>query len=98
MTNGIPPETPNGGYSIQEFARQHANYHVHPLPPLSPARNYSFSPEAMLAALKRNFPDRAPGRGTPYEDIMFKAGQVSVVRFIEAELNKDDSEFNQHPF
>ena len=65
---------------------------------IPPARNYSFSPEAMLAALKRNFPDRAPGRGANYDDIMFHAGQVSVVRFIEAELNKDDSEFNRHPF
>ena len=66
------------------------------IPPEAP--NYSFSPKTMLAALKRNFPDRAPGRGTTYEEIMFQAGQVSVVRFIEAELNRDDSEFNQHPF
>lgn len=65
---------------------------------IPPARNYSFSPEAMLAKLKQAFPDRAPGLNTPYQEIMYQAGQVSVVRFIEAELEKDDSEFLEHPF
>lgn len=38
--------------------------------------------DRLVAAMAAEFPDRAPDQGTDYPSVMFKAGQVSVVRWL----------------
>jgi hypothetical protein len=77
----------------------------HPAPPLRVAKSTAgsqqlepyFSLETLIALLDQNFPDRAPTLRLTDREIVFQAGQVSVVRFLKAELAKRESEY-QHPF
>lgn len=38
----------------------------------------------LLAELEARFPDRMPDHTLSHEDILFKSGQVSVVRFLRS--------------
>lgn len=44
--------------------------------------NWPAITEALLRALRKEFPDQAPARGADYGDVMFGAGQASVTRFL----------------
>ena len=43
--------------------------------------------ETLVQVLEERFPDRLPGRDTTLEDLRFKQGQVSVVRFLREQYN-----------
>jgi hypothetical protein len=43
-------------------------------------------PENLLAALARQFPDQAPDLTVSDKEVWFRAGQVSVVRWLVARL------------
>ena len=60
----------------------------HSAEPLSARAKEQFdcSMRDLLLFLEANFPDRAPSLATPDREILFKAGQVSVVRFLRKEL------------
>lgn len=40
--------------------------------------------ERLIAALAAEFPDQAPDLSWPDREVMFKAGQVSVIRWLAA--------------
>ena len=42
--------------------------------------------ERLVAALATEFPDQAPDLSWPEREIMFKAGQVSVVRWLARKM------------
>ena len=81
------------------------NLTPHPALPLMVAKSTAgsqqlepyFSLETLIALLDQSFPDRAPTLSLTDREIMFQAGQVSVVRFLKAELAKRESEYQQ-PF
>jgi len=54
-----------------------------PFPPVS---------RALLEALEQLFPDRAPGRTDTEADIRYKAGAVSVIRFLRAQYDHQNQE------
>jgi hypothetical protein len=41
----------------------------------------------LLEALEKRFPDRAPYKGDDYPDIMYRAGEVAVVRFLRYQFD-----------
>ena len=47
-----------------------------------------FLSDALIKYLSETFPDRAPSRGTPIEDVWFTAGQASVVRHLLAQRDQ----------
>ena len=47
--------------------------------------------ERLVAALATQFPDQAPDLSLTEREIMFRAGQVSVVRWLAAQLEAQQS-------
>jgi len=47
--------------------------------------------ERLVAALATQFPDQAPDLGMSEREIMFRAGQVSVVRWLATQLEAQQS-------
>jgi len=48
--------------------------------------------EALVRQLAEQFPDRAPDLDWSDKEIMFKAGQVSVVRWLEQKMLDQETE------
>jgi len=48
--------------------------------------------EALVRELAEQFPDRAPDLDWSHDEIMFKAGQVSVVRWLAQKLLDQETE------
>jgi hypothetical protein len=52
--------------------------------------------EEFIKALERHFPDRCPELSDPDRNVWFKAGQVSVVRFLKRVFEEQHEE-NKEP-
>ena len=55
---------------------------VVPIPPIS---------ERLVAALATKFPDQAPDLDSSEKEVWFKAGQVSVVRWLASKLEEQEN-------
>ena len=62
--------------------REHYTPAVVPIPPIS---------ERLVAALATKFPDQAPGLDCPDREVWFRAGQVSVVRWLASKLEEQQN-------
>ena len=51
---------------------------------------FPFIPLPLLEDLERRFPERAPSKGETLEELMFRGGQVAVVRFLREQLNRQN--------
>ena len=62
--------------------KQHYTPVLVPIPPIS---------ERLVAALATKFPDQAPDLDCPDREVWFRAGQVSVVRWLAAQLEEQQN-------
>lgn len=58
--------------------------------PLSPPKASAFPsvPPELVAELMRCYPDQCPDPGECMDDIMFRSGQVSLVRLLKRHLDQ----------
>ncbi|NKD46214.1 hypothetical protein HEQ69_10915 [Haematospirillum jordaniae] len=49
---------------------------------------FPFVPPELVAELSRRYPDQAPDPEERLEDIMYRAGQVSLVRFLRRHMDQ----------
>lgn len=49
-----------------------------------------FISDSLLKRLRDAFPDKMPTKGTSHDEILFSQGALSVIHFIEQQIEEDE--------